>query len=322
MASITAVVPTWNQAALVARVIGNLKSQTAPPARILVVDDGSTDGAGDAARSLGADTIRFEENRGFAAAVNAGIKAVDTPWVAIVNNDVELEVDYLDRLCARMQERDVWFATGKLLKADNPALLDGAFDLPCRSGLAWRAGWGTPDGEAWNQPRRISCAPFTAVLLRMELFERVGLLDETFGTYLEDVDFGIRCALHGLAGVYEPGAVARHRGSVTLGRRSALSLRLLARNQVLLAAKHKTHGTIWDALVGQALWTLMAFRHSAGWACLRGKWEGLSLCRRIPASTANREALDRFFTACEAEIREIQGRNGGGLFWKLYFALT
>lgn len=322
MSSVTAVVPTWNQAALVARVIRNLKGQTTPPARILVVDDGSTDGAGDTARSLGAETIRFEENRGFAAAVNAGIQAVETPWVAIVNNDVEPAADWLERLTARIQEPDVWFATGKLLSADNPALLDDAFDLPCRSGLAWRAGWGMPDGVEWNQPRKICCAPFTAVVLRRELFDRVGLLDEAFGSYLEDVDFGIRCALGGFEGVYEPDAVARHRGSATLGQWTARSTRLLARNQVLLAAKYKTRRTVWHALVGQALWTLMAFRHGAGWDCLRGKREGFSLCRRISCATADREALDRLFTACEAEIREIQGRSGGGLFWKLYFALT
>jgi len=321
MASVTAVVPTWNQAALVAQVVRALKRQSAPPGRILVVDDGSTDGAGEAARSLGAETIRFDENRGFAAAVNAGIRAVETPWVAIVNNDVELAADWLDRLCARMQEPDVWFAAGKLLKAANPALLDGAFDLPCRGGLAWRAGWGMLDGEKWNQPRRIRSAPLTAVLLRRELFDRVGLLDEAFGSYLEDVDFGIRCALRGFGGVYEPGAVAWHRGSATLGEWSAQVVRLLARNQVLLAAKYRTRGAVWPTLVGQALWTLMAFRHGAGWSCLRGKWEGLSLCRRIPVETAASEGLARLFEACEGEIREIQSGRAG-LFWRLYFALT
>ncbi len=322
MAAVTAVVPTWNQAALVAQVVSSLKAQTKPPHRILVVDDGSTDGAGEAARSLGAGTIRFEKNRGFAAAVNEGIRAADTPLVAVVNNDVEPAADWLERLEAAMQPADVWFAAGKLLRAANPALLDGAFDLPCRGGLAWRAGWGSPDGEAWNRRRRICSPPLTAALLRRELFDRVGLLDEAFISYLEDVDFGIRCALCGFGGVYEPGAVARHRGSATLGAWSSRSVRLLARNQVLLAAKHRTRGSIWPALVGQTLWTLVAFRHGAGWACLRGKWEGLRLARRIRREEYDPGALERIFETCEAEAREIQSRAGGGLFWKLYFALT
>jgi GT2 family glycosyltransferase len=321
MPAVTALIPTWNRAPAVARLIGRLKEQTRPPDHILVVDDGSTDGAGETARRLGAEVLRLPRNLGFAAAVNRGLAAVGADWVAVINNDVEPERDWLEHLYQALSQPDVWFATGKLLSAGNPRLLDGSFDLPCRGGVAWRAGCGRPDAAEWNRPRRVRCAPWTAVLLRMELFERVGFLDETFGSYLEDVDFGIRCALGGWEGVYEPRAVALHQGSGTLGAHSPAAVRWIARNQVLLAAKYRLSNP-WPAVVAQTLWALLALRSGAGLACLRGKWEGWRVSRSIapwPEQTARLEAL---FLDSERELREIQSRTGMDLFWKLYFALT
>ena len=119
-------------------------------------------------------------------------------------------------------------------------------------------------------------APATAALFRMELFARVGMLDTAFESYLEDVDFGLRCGLAGLAGVYVPGAVAYHWGSASLGAWSARVVRLIARNQVYLVQKHyPLRRYWWPILVGQLLWGLVALRHGTGWAFLRGKLDGL-----------------------------------------------
>ena len=80
------------------------------------------------------------------------------------------------------------------------------------------AGMGDWIRPLWNQPRTIQLAPFTAAVFRAGVFERVGFLDERFESYLEDVDFGLRCAEAGLGGLYVPEAVAYHQGSATLGR--------------------------------------------------------------------------------------------------------
>ena len=79
---------------------------------------------------------------------------------------------------------------------------------PAPGGVAPRAR--TPRVEP-GAPIRF--APFTASLFREELFERVGLLEEVFESYLEDVDFGIRCATNGYSGIYVPDAVARTRAA-------------------------------------------------------------------------------------------------------------
>src|SRR6185436_12218966 len=120
---------------------------------------------------------------------------------------------------------------------------------------------------------------WTAALFRAELFRKAGLLDESFESYLEDVDFGLRCSALGLEGSYIPQAVAWHRGSASLGRWHSKTVRLISRNQVLLLARHYPRRLLvraaWPILVAQLLWGVVALRHGCGFAWLRGKLQGL-----------------------------------------------
>jgi GT2 family glycosyltransferase len=167
-------------------------------------------------------------------------------------------------------------------------------------------------------------APFTAILVRKELFHRAGLLDETFESYLEDVEFGLRCAIRGFSGIYVPGARAYHRGSATLGRWHRETVRRISRNQVLVVAKHYPAGWMgkcgWKVLAAQLLWGLVALRHGAVWPWVRGKIEGLRMYRanRRPGA----DALFAILEQSESEIRELQRQTGQDLYWKLYFALA
>ena len=262
--------------------LASLGRQTHPIEEIVVADNGSTDGSAESAEAAGARVIRLGWNFGFSRAVNSGIRAARTRWVAVVNNDVEPAPDWLERLVEAAQAKRRWFATGKLLNAAT-GLIDGTFDTICRGACAWRAGHGRPDGPEWDEPRRIRLAPFTAALFRAELFDTVGLLDERFESYLEDVDFGLRCAKQGFGGIYVPDAVAYHAGSATLGAWHPETVRRISRNQLLLVAKHFPRRWIrrygWPVLVAQGLWGLVAVRHGAVLAFLRGKLEG---CPAVP----------------------------------------
>ena len=216
-ARVAAVIPTWNRRDLLVTLLKSLNAQTRPFEEIIVVDNGSTDDSADLAERAGSKVLRLGQNLGFAAAVNRGIDATDADWVAILNNDVTLEPDWLANLLEAAALEDTWFATGKILRAGNPSLVDGTFDEVSRGACASRCGSGKPDGPVWNQPRRIRLAPMTAAIFKRQLFRDLGGLDESFGSYMEDVDFGLRCALAGREGLYVPSAVAYHRGSATLG---------------------------------------------------------------------------------------------------------
>jgi GT2 family glycosyltransferase len=306
--------------------------QTRRPARILVVDNGSSDDSRAVCETLGAEVIPLDRNLGFAAAVNRGVDRVDEPVVAVLNNDVELSGDWIERAAEAMHETNSWFAVGKTFRLQEENTLDATFDLLCRGGAAWRAGSGFPDSPVLSRRESISFAPFTAVLVKREAFSRLGGLDEDFESYLEDVEFCLRCARQGMRGVYEPAATARHWGSATLGVWHSASTRLLARNQLLLIAKHYPMGW-WRrygraVLVAQLLWGGVALRRHALGPYLLGKWEGVRDFRVQSRKSAWRNpvgkevALDQVLRASETRLRELQLALGSNLYWKLYFALT
>jgi GT2 family glycosyltransferase len=330
--SIAAVVPVWNGRDLVERLIATVQLQTQPASELIVIDNGSTDGAPELARQCGARVIAMGRNAGFAAAANRGIRESRAEWIAILNSDVELAPDYFATLVEASAgagaAANVWFATGKILSAISPNRIDGTFDAICRGGTAWRVGAGRPDGPAFAEPRLIASAPWTAALFRAELFRRVGLLEERFESYLEDVDFGMRCAAQGIGGIYDPAAVAWHRGSATLGRWHPETVRRIARNQIFLLARHYPAPLLarwlWPILAAQGLWGALAARHGAGLSWLRGVTQGIrgfSDMRRS-GTLIETKVLLHLLLSGERTIQETQASAGYDAYWRLYYLLT
>lgn len=322
--TVTAVIPNWNGAPRLVTLLKHLAHQTYPVSEIIVVDNGSHDGSAEAAEQAGAHVLRLGENRGFAVAVNRGIEACRTDTIAILNNDVELAPDWLALLIRAFGEPSAWFATGKIVSSSAQKTLDATFDTVCRGATPWRSGHGRPDAPVWNRPSEISMPPFTAAVFRRDLFAHVGKLDSTFESYLEDVDFGLRCAANGYTGRYVPEAVAWHVGSATLGAWHPRTVRQISRNQVLLIARHYPANWPWrygwPVAVAQLLWAFLAIRKGCGMAWLRGKVEGIRLyrtARRRPAPGIE-EALRR----SERQLRDLQEQTGFDAYWRIYFALT
>ena len=316
---IVAIVPQWNRSDLLRSLLDNLAKQTRPFDEMIVVDNGSTDDSVAVARAAGAIAIELGRNFGFATAVNRGVQATDADWVAILNNDVLMDADWLANIEPYTEDAD--FLSGKLLIARNPKRIDGTFDELAASACAYRCGAGQPDGRGWDGIRRIRSAPMTAALFRRNLFTEVGPLDETFESYLEDVDFGLRCALAGKRGIYVPTARALHEGSATTGAWHPNTVRLISRNQVLLSYKHFRGQAWWPRLVGQMLWGLVALRHGCFLAWCLGKWQGWRLGRAIPRLTHPQHALADLLEQGERQIFELQHHTGFDLYWRLYFWL-
>lgn len=308
------VIPHYNRRDLLARVLDALAKQTVEHS-VVVVDNGSTDGSAELAEVHGSRVLRLDKNYGFAYAVNRGVEAALTEGathIGIVNNDVVPEPNWLSELLAT----DAPFACGKLLDEKDSSKIDGAFDLVSSTGLTFRGGHGqASQSSEFNRSRSILSAPMTAAIFRREVFETIGLLDESFGSYLEDAEFGLRCGLAGFYGQYVPTAVATHRGSATLGTWHTETVRLISRNQILLIAKHYPARWMWSygcfALVGQVLWGLAAFRHGKGTAYLRGKREGIKLWHGMRGR--NESSIRDVFRKHADELRVFAPNR----FWKV-----
>jgi GT2 family glycosyltransferase len=321
---VAAVIPNWNGAHLLRSLFPTITAQTRRFHSITVVDNGSTDESVRVSEQFGARLIRWPDNRGFAKAINAGVESAATDLVAILNNDVELAPTWLERLTGAMADETVTFATGKILAASNSSMLDGTFDALCRGATALRCGAGRVDSAFWNSPRRVQFAPFTALLIRRADYARVGGLDEAFESYLEDVDFGLRCASFGYTGMFVPEALAVHRGSATLGEWHPRTVTNIARNQILLVARHYDAKCLrrfgWSIAVAQLLWGLIAIRRGAARAWITGKLEGVRLFRSIRRS--GQPHLGHVLESSERVLHEVQSHTGFDLYWRLYFALT
>ena len=323
---VAAVIPHWNRRDLLQTLLANLREQTRAFDEVIVADNGSQDDSAAVATQAGARVIYLEKNLGFAAAVNRGIAATEADWIAILNNDVNLEPQWLANLLAAAEKQAASFATGKTLMASDPSRIDGTFDTISRAGCAYRCGSGKPDGPLWNRARQIWIAPMTAALFRRSLLQEIGPLDERFESYLEDVDFGIRCALADRLGIYEPSAIAYHQGSSTFGQWNKYSVRLLARNQVLLTTKHFHGLSRWPIVAGQLLWGILALRHGCAGAYLRGKMSGMRAARFVARESAsvNTEVVTKteaFLRESERTILEIQQQTGFDHYWRAYFWL-
>jgi len=329
-AEVSIIIPVWNGQALLERLLASLRAQTHPITAVLVIDNGSEDGAPELAERMGARVIRMGSNTGFSRAVNRGIQECATDWLAIVNSDVEPAPNWLAGLMEAARPADVWFASGKLLSASRRDTIDGTYDAICRGACAWRVGHGHSDGPEFSCARKIWFAPGTASLFRSELFRRIGLFDDRFESYLEDVELGLRCAGLNYSGMYVPDAVAIHVGSAALGQWHPATVRRISRNQVFLVAKYYPARLLlrllWPVLVAQTLWGGIALRHGAFWAFLSGKLDGLLSFRAARQSghfsAIKSDWLLHVLQESEAEIRRVQRQTSFDWYWRVYFLLT
>ncbi len=310
--TISVVIPSWRGCAHLEALLPGISAQTLRPLEVLIVDGNSTDGTAELAAQSGARLINLGQNLGFAVAVNRGVNEAKASRIAVLNNDLRLAPDWLEKLAAA----DAPFAVGKVLDWERPEFVDATWDLLSQSGIPMRSGQGKRDGAYWNHPREIALAPWTAILLGRDYWEATGGLDEKFESYLEDIDIGMRGWKLGFRGRFEPGAVAWHRGSSTLGAWHPRQVRLSSRNQVRLLAKHGC-ANWWKAIVGQGLWGIAAARHGCLSDWLSGKWEGVR-----SFSEAATEADAGAIATLEEELFAVSAATGMDRFWRLYWTLT
>ena len=238
---VTVVIPNRNGERFLSTCLGSLRRQSFKDFETIVVDNGSMDRSATlVSRSF--REVRFlplSENRGFSAAVNAGIRASRTEYVALLNNDTETDPEWLEALvrAAETHPEAGLFAT-KLVDFYDRRLLDGAGDALRRSGLPYRLGHGEPDRGQYDRSGFVLSACAAAALYRRSMLDDVGLFDEDFFAYCEDGDLSMRAQLAGYRCLYVPEAVVSHMGSASTGKRSSFATRLGTRNGLCLLVKN------------------------------------------------------------------------------------
>ena len=299
---VAVVIPNYNGARWLPGVLASLAAQTVAPAEVLVVDDGSTDDSAAIAEAAGARVLRLAENGGFARAANAGLAAVGSEAVALVNTDVVLDPDWLARALAALGASEGAVAT-KLLDLDDPAILYSAGDVLRRDGVCEQRGRFERDRGAYDEPGEVFSACAGAALYRRVAVLGAGGFDERLGMYLEDVELGLRLRRAGWSCAWEPRAVARHAGAGSSGGPGAL----IERNTLLLVARH--FRLRWLPLVAyrQLGWAWHAARDGRLREHLAGVRMALPLLPAFLRDRRRSPLIDEVIPA-----RPIRGRRAGG----------
>ena len=188
--------------------------------------------------------IANPDNRGVAEGNNQGIRrALDAGCssVLLVNNDIEFEETLLENLASGLEKYQCDMICPKILFFDEPSRIwaAGGFFQPRLGYRALHYGEGEIDRGQFGESRQITYTPTCCVLIRAELFEKIGLMDARYFAYVDDTDFMYRALRGGFRLFYQADDKLFHKvGYLTGGRDSPFTIRFGSRNQAFFALKH------------------------------------------------------------------------------------
>ena len=267
--------------------LASLDAGAYQPHTALVLDNASTDGSVEAIQAAFGSThiLPLAENRGYAGNNNLGLRwALDhgADWVLVLNEDTVLAPDCLARL-VEVGESDprVGIVGPMVYHYDEPAVIQSAGGA---LGPYWRAGQigqNERDQGQYRQPRPVEWIAGCAMLVRRALIEQIGLLDERFFIYWEEIDWCLRAGRAGWRLMHVPAARLWHKGVRRDYRPPPAVTYYTTRNQFLLLSKHRAPLKVWLAAAATALRTLTSWSLKPKWrrlrphrdALLQGLWD-------------------------------------------------
>lgn len=296
--AVAVIILNWNGRDHLAACLPSLFAQTYEQFEVIVVDNGSTDGSQRWLREH-YPQVRLVENstnQGFAAANNQAIRATQAEYIVLLNNDTVVEPHWLRALVAAAKtDPAIGMVAAKMLLASSPGIIDSTGIAIDRAGIAWGREGGRPDHPASPGALvEVFGASGGAALYRRVVLDEIGLFDEAFFAYLEDVDLAWRAQWAGWRCVYAPDAVVWHHHSATGNRIPHFKSRLLGRNKIWLIARQYPFPHILWYLPLILLYELLSLAYAARerrlGSALAGRLEAL---RRLPAVLKQRRTQVR-----------------------------
>jgi GT2 family glycosyltransferase len=296
---VSIVIPNWNGKKFLQGCLDSLLDQTYQNLEIVLVDNGSKDGSVEfiEERYPKIKLIKFEVNTGFSVAVNRGIRDSKGELVALLNNDTISDPRWMEELVKAMAEHpEIGSAGCKMLGYEDKTLLDGAGDGYRRGGLPGRIGHREKDIGQFDAPRYILGACGGAAIYRRAMLDDIGLLDEDYFAYLEDVDLGLRAQSAGYKCFYVPTAIVYHLGCGTTGSGySPLVVKLSSQNNINTIVKNIPFPLLAKFLPQICYWqafylAVVVVRGGQIWPWMKGVFGALLL---LPKMLAKRQEINR-----------------------------
>ncbi|MGY8765512.1 MAG: glycosyltransferase family 2 protein [Nitrospinaceae bacterium] len=252
---VSVIIPNWNGMKFIGMCLDSLNQSDFYSYEVIVIDNGSVDGSLEMIEKNYplVRLIKNPENMGFAVACNQGIKAAKGEYIILLNNDIEVESNWLTKLYEGMERHpECGMGTTKMMFLDQRDVFYNTGDLF----HAWSAGGGRGQGEKdtgqYEEEDYVFGACAGAGIYRRNFFEKVGVFDEDFFIFAEDVDINMRGQLQGFKCVYLPKAKVYHIGTATVGLYSDRYIYLCKRNDIFVLIRNYSL-----KLYFKYLWTIL-----------------------------------------------------------------
>ena len=240
---VSVVTPNYNGERFLKTFLNSLNEDSQYIGEVIIVDNGSTDGSLDYLKSNSFDfplvLIENKENVGFSPAVNQGIRKDKNNLIFSINNDTEIKKGSIKSLIDLITSSDDIFSVqAKMLQYTNKNLIDDVGDE--YNLLAWTKKVGeNHESSEYNEVKDIFSSCAGAAMYNKSILDEIGLFDDNFFAYMEDVDLAIRSKINGYRNLLCPNAIVYHIGSATSGSRyNEFKVKLAARNNVWVVYKN------------------------------------------------------------------------------------
>lgn len=252
---------------------------------IIVLDNASTDGSVEAIRATFPDVtiIELEDNWGYAGNNNVGVWAAlerGADWVFVLNEDTVLDPDCLPRMVNVGQSAaDVGVVGPMVYHYDEPDVIQSAGGRLDRAWHSVHMGANEPDEGQFSQPCPVDWISGCAIMVRREVVEAVGALDERFFYYWEETEWCLRAGRQGWQVMHAPQAKLWHKGVQRDYQPNPSVTYYNTRNRLLMLAKHQAPLFVRLAAWGDILRTLISWTIKPRWRSMRkhrdAMWQGM-----------------------------------------------
>jgi GT2 family glycosyltransferase len=216
--SVGIVIINWNSFGHTHQCLLSLKKVTYPNFKIFIVDNGSSDGSGRQLKEEHGDFVNVifhHENAGFAGGNNIGIAEVlrlGFDYVMLLNNDTESEPDFLNHLVKKLEENPSFGAVQPkfFFLLDKTKIWNAGGKFIPFLGISGTIGYNQADQAKFNHPKILDWITGCGFMVSTAIVKKVGMLNEKFFIYYEDVDWSFRIRNAGYKLAYEPKSVVYH----------------------------------------------------------------------------------------------------------------
>jgi hypothetical protein len=288
--SVTLLILNFNGMRYIENCLNSVVKTDYPGLRVIVIDNGSQDESADFIRKNyeQVELIQNQNNYGFAKAYNLVLDSVESDYVAILNNDVEVEPYWLKQLVNHATKKGrVAAANPKMLFLYDRTRVNSAGGSCDAYGVGWNRGNGEIDNHQYDGVEEVFYSNGAAMLINKSVWSDIGSFDERYFMYGEDLDWCWRARLKGYKILYVPEARIYHRWK---GSNGAM-IQFLERHQLATVIKNYSLKSLisivprWLALkVLKAMWLInhgtaldekLAVFRAITWnlRCLRDTWE-------------------------------------------------